>query len=201
MPDAYKRIYELNPELTLSLSHNIAVDKNGNVSATKITITELYNIIIAQLEASGKIASAGNIKMHGSNVLPDGWLWCDHASYERVGIYADLFSDIGTTFGSVDGDHFNVPEFTDKIARGNTPGAIGGSDDAVVVDHDHGGVTGGNNPGTTNFGVNQHLVAGNTAWGHNTSPFIHTHSIPSEGVSGIDKNIPAYLGVNFIIKY
>ncbi len=127
MPDAYKRIYELNPELTLSLTHNIAVDKNGNVSATKITITELYNIILAQLKASGDLATAGNIKMHGSNILPDGWLWCDNVSYERVGIYADLFADIGTVWGSVDGAHFNVPDF-----RGIAPMGAGSS--AKLVD-------------------------------------------------------------------
>ena len=126
MPDAYKRIYELNPELTLSLTHNIAVDKNGNVSATKITITELYNIILAQLKASGDLATAGNIKMHGSNILPDGNLWCDNASYERIGIYADLFADIGTIWGSVDGDHFNVPDFRGIFPRGVGSQTIGG---------------------------------------------------------------------------
>ena len=110
MPDAYKRIHELNPELTLSLAHNIAVDKNGNVSATKALLSEIATLIdttiragiiadtIAELEARGSIAKAGNIKMHGSNTLPDGHLWCDNASYERVGIYADLFADIGTIF-------------------------------------------------------------------------------------------------------
>ncbi len=45
MPDAYKRIYELNPELTLSLTHNIAVDKNGNVSATKVLLSEIVALL------------------------------------------------------------------------------------------------------------------------------------------------------------
>ena len=110
----YDRIYELDSQASLTLNHNIAVDKLGDVEATKITLTQLYNILIpqliAQLEANGQIITAGMIMPHASAILPDGWLWCDNTSYLRAGTYADLFARIGTTFGAVDGTHFNVPD-------------------------------------------------------------------------------------------
>jgi len=45
----------------------------------------------------------------------DKWLPCDGASLVRAD-YPDLFAVIGTTYGSVDGTHFNVPDL-----RGRAP--------------------------------------------------------------------------------
>jgi len=51
---------------------------------------------------------------------PDArWLSCDGASYLRTN-YPDLFAIIGTTFGSADGSHFNVPDL-----RGRSPSGVG----------------------------------------------------------------------------
>ena len=40
--------------------------------------------------------------------LPDGFLLCDGSSVLRS-VYSELFALIGTTYGSVDGTHFNLP--------------------------------------------------------------------------------------------
>ena len=60
--------------------------------------------------------------------IPAGSLACDGASYLRSA-YPDLFAAIGTTWGAVDGSHFNVPP-KDRfyVAAGATyaPGATGG---------------------------------------------------------------------------
>ena len=47
-----------------------------------------------------------------------GWLLCDGGSYLRAGTYATLFAAIGTTYGSVDGTHFSVPDFRGRVASG-----------------------------------------------------------------------------------
>jgi len=60
------------------------------------------------------IAFAGS-----TNPNPSQWLPCDGASLERT-TYTDLFNVIGTTYGSVDGTHFNLPDM-----RGRTPVAAG----------------------------------------------------------------------------
>jgi len=127
----YKRIHELESELALSLSHDLAVDKSGSESATKALLSEISDLIkaeiISELEASGGLDKAGDIKMHGGSSAPDGWIFCDNASLLRAGTYADLFAEIGTTFGSVDGTHFNVPDF-----RGIAP--MGAGTSAKLVD-------------------------------------------------------------------
>lgn len=43
-------------------------------------------------------------------VPPTGWLLCDGASLLRA-TFAGLFAVIGIQYGSVDGTHFNVPDF------------------------------------------------------------------------------------------
>lgn len=56
---------------------------------------------------------------------PSGYLVCDGASLLRSS-YATLFGVIGTTFGSVDGTHFNVPDLRGRTAVGVGAGVGGG---------------------------------------------------------------------------
>ena len=49
--------------------------------------------------------------------VPAGFLYCNGQSVSRTD-YADLFAVISTTFGSVDSNNFNVPDFQDRSAIG-----------------------------------------------------------------------------------
>jgi microcystin-dependent protein len=62
---------------------------------------------------------SGTIKMFAGSSAPAGWLVCDGSSVLRA-TYAALFAVIGTTFGSVDGTHFTLPDF-----RGRAPIGVG----------------------------------------------------------------------------
>lgn len=64
--------------------------------------------------------------------VPTGYLACDGASVLRADFPA-LFDAIGTTYGAVDGDHFNVPDVQERVVAG--PGATGavGDDDGLAV--------------------------------------------------------------------
>ena len=56
----------------------------------------------------------GTIQAYGSNTIPSGWLLCNGRAVSRT-LYAELFSVIGTTFGSGDGtDTFNVPDLRES---------------------------------------------------------------------------------------
>lgn len=55
------------------------------------------------------ITPTGLMLPFAGSAAPTNWLLCDGASLLRAD-YPDLFTVIGTTFGSVDGTHFNVPD-------------------------------------------------------------------------------------------
>jgi microcystin-dependent protein len=66
----------------------------------------------------------GDIKHSARSTDHNGWLMCDGRSLSRTE-YADLFAVIGTAFGSVDANHFNIPN-----PAGRVLGVIGeGTDD------------------------------------------------------------------------
>lgn len=81
---------------------------------------------------------AGVVWAYGGTAAPTGWLLCDGASLLRSS-FADLFTAIGTAYGSVDGTHFNVPDLRGRFplgkatsGTGSTLGGTGGS-----IDHVH----------------------------------------------------------------
>jgi len=53
----------------------------------------------------------------GSTSPSPNWLACDGASLLRTD-YPDLFMVIGTTYGSVDGTHFNLPDLSGRVVLG-----------------------------------------------------------------------------------
>jgi microcystin-dependent protein len=72
----------------------------------------------AEVNANFAVLSAsGIIQMYGGDVAPTGWLLCDGTNYLRAS-YTDLFAVIGSKFGSVDGTHFNVPDFRGRVGVG-----------------------------------------------------------------------------------
>jgi len=75
----------------------------------------------------------GEIIAYAGNTSPDArWLLCDGASLVRSD-YPDLFTVIGTTYGSVDSSHFTLPDLRGRspLGAGSGPGlsprAIGDS--------------------------------------------------------------------------
>ncbi len=154
---------------------------------------------------------AGSVQMYVGATAPGGWLLCDATSYLRTD-YPALFAVISTTYGSVDGTHFNVPDM-----RGRTPIGVGTG-------------TGGAAAGTGLPAGGSALTAvARAGWkGEETHVLTttempsHTHQIPatagaggapvggqnaattgpsgSAGSDGAHNNIQPVMGLNFIIK-
>lgn len=158
---------------------------------------------------------AGVVQMYGGASAPTGWLFCDGSSQLRAS-FAALFTAIGTTYGSADGTHFNVPDM-----RGRTPIGVGTGT---------GGGTAGTGLPTGGSALTAVVAAG---WkGEETHTLVisempaHTHSgtfgsniasgtpnpvytqnnstttgaVPSQGGDGAHNNIQPVMGINFIIK-
>lgn len=104
----------------------------------------LYDVVDGQVVVLADVTGAqqgipGEIRMFGNSTPPPGWLMCDGTSQLRT-TYPRLFAVIGTTFGSVDGTHFNVPDFGGRFPSGVTPvGQQGGANTHVHPLSDAGG--------------------------------------------------------------
>ena len=122
---------------------------------------------VAQL---GGALPAGFIGMYGSDVAPSAaWLLCDGAAYSRTA-YPNLFAAIGTSYGAGDGaTTFNVPDLNSRFPFGASAGTTGGSNDAVVVSHEH------------EMGSHTHTSAAHThtTGTHKHDVNNHAHTMPS----------------------
>jgi microcystin-dependent protein len=101
----------------------------------------------------------GVVVPYAATSAPSGYLLCDGSSQLRAS-YANLFAVIGTTYGSADGTHFNVPDLRGRVVVGTGSGAglsvrnlaaTGGEENhilsvAELASHNHGGATGADTP-------------------------------------------------------
>lgn len=99
-----------------------------NVPSGLITETDVQgalNGLEARKADVGATSAAftGTVVAAAMNVVPAGYLECDGAAVSRT-TYANLFSQIGTVFGSGDGSTtFNVPDLRGAFIRGWDNGA------------------------------------------------------------------------------
>ena len=101
-------------------------------------------VVNGNLTVSGNsnIIPAGVIQMWPTASPPAGFLICNGASLS-TSTYANLFAAIGYTFGGSSGN-FLLPNYADRMPIGvgtiaASIGTTGGSKDATLVAHDHGG--------------------------------------------------------------
>lgn len=227
----------------------LEIDQTGGTAYTLSETQELLSVPYAMYAStSSQAISAGMADVAGSfsgsaasgaplglivpfsgpeGNIPNGWLLCDGAAYD-VGQYPELFSLIGTTYGSAP-NRFRVPDFRGRGPVGRDPnqtefdalGKTGGEKAHTLTvsempAHNHGGSTGSagshsHTYGTRGFGTG-------TAGGTITSSANgmdgsfddqnaqtqfggeHPHSITSQGAGAPHNNLQPYLTMNFIIK-
>ena len=94
---------------------------------SSFTYSGQYNtstgLFAADTTGTGGSTPIGSIIMFGSATAPANFLVCDGASYSKGGIYTQLYSVIGDTFGT-DGAKFRVPDLTGKFPAGRS-GSLG----------------------------------------------------------------------------
>jgi microcystin-dependent protein len=96
---------------------------NGSIDSDNLADN---GVSLAKLSAAvqGALTPSGAILAFGSLSAPTGFLVCDGSSYLR-GTYPALFAVLGTSFGSADGTHFNVPDLRGRVPVGSE--GMGGS--------------------------------------------------------------------------
>lgn len=60
---------------------------------------------------------SGVVLPFAGTTAPAGWLFCYGQSLANAS-YPDLYAAIGTTYGSVDGSHFNLPDMRGRVGAG-----------------------------------------------------------------------------------
>lgn len=121
-----------------------------------------------------RASEIGRIDDFGSTTVPAGYLECDGTSYLRTQ-YPDLFGVIGTTWGSVDGTHFTVPNLKDtgRFRRSRTGAvAVGTYQANQNVAHTHTGQA----TGTTDTTGTDHTHTQGGTFTTGTESATHTHS-------------------------
>lgn len=127
----------------------------------------------SQLDAATSgVIPTGVVMMYPLIGPPTGWLLCNGQAVSRT-VYADLFAVIDTTFGAGDGSTtFNVPNFQDRFPAGvgidsdsfaDAVGQTGGSQNAVVVTHNHGQSLSTDSTGSTHSHTSVSLTVSATA--------------------------------------
>lgn len=169
---------------------------------------------------------AGELFYVGGPAAPVGYAQAVGQSIIRAD-FPELFGAWGTTWGAVDGAHFNAPNSLDRFLVGSgsayAVGATGGENFhtltvAELPPHDHGGVTGGQNQSHTHTDPSGSPLskvvnyAGFSAGGGQTwfgdggtgstgvASQDHAHSIPSAGSGNSHENRPPYLALPLVFR-
>lgn len=105
-------------------------DVSLNVGDRIVAVQQGPVLVVIGRLSGGESTPIGTLHAFAGSTAPTGWLLCDGASYLRSA-YPALFAVIGTTYGSADGTHFNVPNMRDRVPVGSgttyTRGSTGGA--------------------------------------------------------------------------
>lgn len=126
--------------------------------------------------------------------IPSGWLECNGQSVVRA-TYPNLFTAWGTTYGSVDGSHFNLPDLRGRnpLGASSSLGTTGGEKthpliEAEMPSHDHtaplmGTYLENNSSGSDLVGVGT-----------------HTTTTASSGSGTAHQNLQPYITMKYIVR-
>lgn len=184
----------------------LQIDNSGNISGAipvsgGITASNLAPSIANSFVPSGAILA------YGGALSPAGFLICDGSSYLRSA-QPNLFTAIGTAYGSADGTHFNVPDLRGLFQRGVDGGSGNDPNAASRTAANPGGNT-GNNVGSSQadiFGAHEHSIPVNTGSGSSQIVASTATSLYNGGANlqtlaaGGSETRPKNLYVNYIIK-
>lgn len=158
-----------------------------------MAITKLVAASITGLEGT----ATGTIVSWSTSSVPSGYLECDGSAVSRS-TYSDLFTAVGTTYGSGDGSStFNLPNMQDKVQVGKSSGkalaSTGGSETHTLatselpshLHSDGGGGSGSFNNDSSVSGMGSAKTGGNTG---------------NTGGGGAHSIMQPYIALLYIIK-
>lgn len=190
------------------------IEVNANYTAVDAELSEtsenpVQNKVITkalnEMGGGGSSTDIGDIKITACSNAPAGWLTCDGSAISRTD-YSNLFSAIGTTYGSGDGSTtFNIPNLKGRVVVGidgsdtdfSAIGKTGGEKAHRLTvnempSHTHGASyytiaqPGGSSVGKLSGGSSYSLIRGDTTTSNTGNGTAHN-------------NLQPYMALNYII--
>lgn len=140
----------------------------NNNSGTPVQITSGNSIT----SSSSPLVPSGVIWPYGGVSAPTGFLLCDGSSLLRAS-FSDLFAAIGTTYGTADSTHFNIPNMNGRIPVGA----------GTYTDTVSGSVT---RTLGASLGAEKHVLVTGELASHTHTQNAHTHTVSDPGHSHIE---------------
>ena len=190
----------------ITYDDKVALNENPSVAEINKVTDDNMNEIKDTINTNTPV---GSISLFAGSTAPTGWLICDGSAVSRT-TYANLFSVIGTTYGTGDGSTtFNIPNLKGKVPVGlnssdtsfDTLGETGGEkehtlsvDEMPSHNHDGGILINNQTPG----GARYYFSSTSTTNGTNAS---NSLIIGNRGGDGAHNNLQPYIVMNYIISY
>lgn len=172
--------YRVQLDITGTAWLSRTADANLRVSDKAWAMQQGEVVIVAgKLNSIDAFAPIGAMLPYAGSSAPSGWLLCNGASVLRDD-YPALYAVCGTTYGSVDGTHFNLPNLQNRVPVGSggtySRGGTGGAATVALTTanlpaHDHGASS-----------SHTHTTSGTAA---SVSDHTHPTGLPSAGSGGV----------------
>ena len=171
-----------------------------NIQGSFGSINAAHGFTVSKRGNDGFGILTGMVTPYAGMALPAGWLWCDGSSVSRT-TYADLFTAIGTTYGSVDGSSFTLPDLRGRVVAGrddmnNSVGTGGGDAGRLTAASLDGDILGNAGGAETHSHSITRSSASTTATTSSGATRVTSVTTPTGGASSLQPTII----LNYIIK-